>query len=144
MPKCKNYDAYYTGKEPSPRGIGYHAQGEEVGTERIGKNQKVWHVVKFGVKQIHRWMCGQRLESKFLKVNQIIEIEAYNHDIGLLYPNTDPYIETSWCPYFYRIIDSNHIQIIKNELGIELRPMLIRDFVELYKKIHGINKFQKK
>lgn len=137
MPRCKNYDAYYTGNEPSPRGIGYHAQGEELGAERIGKNQTVWHVVEFGPKKTKRWMRGQSLDSRFLKVNQLLHLPAHPLGIGLLHPNMDPYKETSWSCYTYEVVNSNCIRIVQSDLGIKMRPMLTKDFVELYKKVHG-------
>lgn len=138
MPKCKNYDGYYTGKEPSPRGIGYHAQAEEVGAERIGKNCKVWHVVEFGLGKIKRWRLGQSGASKYVYHNQVLEIEAHEPGLGLLHPNTNPYKETSWSPYHFEVVDPTHIKIVENEIDIPIRPMLVLDFVELYKKKYGI------
>jgi hypothetical protein len=142
MPRCKNYDGYYVGKEPSPRGIGYHAQGEAVGTERIGLDQQVWHVVEFGSKKTKRWAKGQTRTSRYVKMGHMLELEARELNIGLLYPNMDPYKSTSWSPYSFEVVDKNHVQIIKNDLGIPLRPMRTSDFVELYKKTHGICKIE--
>ncbi len=138
MPRCKNYDGYYVGKEPSPRGVGYHAQGEEVHTERIGRDQSVWHVVEFGPKQTKRWARGQSLHSKYVTIDQVLELRAREPGIGLLHPGTNPYKTTSWSPYSFEVVDSNHIRVVKNNLGLPLRPVLVRDFVKLYKKIYGI------
>ena len=59
--KCKNVKrsgAYYTGKEPSPKGLGYCARGEKIGTKMTGKNKKMWKVksVKYKNKRVRRWV----------------------------------------------------------------------------------------
>ena len=39
MKKCKNYpNISYTGKENTPKGRGYCAKGEKVGTKKKGKD----------------------------------------------------------------------------------------------------------
>jgi hypothetical protein len=43
MPICKNNpERSYTGKEPSPKGLGYCASGEKEGTIMEGKDGNVW------------------------------------------------------------------------------------------------------
>jgi uncharacterized protein YwqG len=50
MPKCKNDETKsYTGKELSPKGLGYSASGEEVGKVMKGKD-KEYYIVKATVK----------------------------------------------------------------------------------------------
>jgi len=45
MPPCKNSSiGYYTGKEPSPKGLGYCAHSEGVGKRRIGNDGDMWIV----------------------------------------------------------------------------------------------------
>ena len=44
MPRCKNSSGYYTGREPSPKGLGYCAHSEGVGTRRMGNDGNVWIV----------------------------------------------------------------------------------------------------
>ena len=47
MPKCKNDPkSYYTGKEKSPKGLGYCAKKERIGTKKQGKDRKLWIVEK--------------------------------------------------------------------------------------------------
>ena len=47
MPKCKNVPkSYYTGKEKSPKGLGYCAKKERMGTKKQGKDRKLWIVEK--------------------------------------------------------------------------------------------------
>ena len=55
MPTCVNHPkATYKGSEPSPKGLGYCARAENVGTEMKGKDGRVWIVLtnKNGTK---RW-----------------------------------------------------------------------------------------
>ncbi len=45
MPACKNDPKrFYTGKEPSPKGLGYCAHTQSVGTVRTGKDGYKWVV----------------------------------------------------------------------------------------------------
>lgn len=45
MPRCKNSSSgYYTGREPSPKGLGYCAHSSGVGGKRIGNDGNVWIV----------------------------------------------------------------------------------------------------
>lgn len=44
MPSCKNGKGSYKGTEPSPKGRGYCARHEKVGTKKRGKDKKMWQV----------------------------------------------------------------------------------------------------
>ena len=44
MPPCKNSTGYYTGREPSPKGLGYCAHSEGVGARRVGNDGWTWIV----------------------------------------------------------------------------------------------------
>ena len=47
MPKCKNdKTTLYTGKEKSPKGLGYSAKKVPIGTKKQGKDKKMWIVKK--------------------------------------------------------------------------------------------------
>jgi hypothetical protein len=47
MPKCKNIKTKsYTGTEPSPKGLGYCASGENVGVKKKGRDKCMWIVKK--------------------------------------------------------------------------------------------------
>jgi hypothetical protein len=51
MPFCKNNPKRtYTGKEPSPKGLGYCASGEKEGTIKKGKDGNTW------IKEKGRWI----------------------------------------------------------------------------------------
>lgn len=127
MPKCQNGDFYYTGKEPSPRGLGFHASPHQVNDERIGKNGKVWHVVKFG-SGIKRWQEGQAPTSKYVSVGQLLKMKQIpNLGIGIAI-DQEVYREESWCCYHYKKINDHHVKVIKNDLGIPLQPVLVEDF----------------
>lgn len=56
MPSCKNDSKrFYTGNEPSPKGKGYCAHAEKIGTVKIGANGELW-IVKSTSTGIKRWM----------------------------------------------------------------------------------------
>ena len=58
MPSCKNGVGSYTGKEPSPKGRGYCARHEKIGTKKRGRDKKMWVVksVKLASgKRSRRW-----------------------------------------------------------------------------------------
>lgn len=56
--RCKNIPrngkaAYYTGEEPSPKGNGYCARYEKVGTRKRGTDGRTWQVKT--VNGVKRW-----------------------------------------------------------------------------------------
>lgn len=53
MPSCKNGHGSYSGTEPSPKGRGYCAKHEKVGTRKLGRDKKMWIVRK--TKTCKRW-----------------------------------------------------------------------------------------
>lgn len=55
MPKCRNDNSkYYKGSEPSPKGKGWCAHAEKVGTKKRGNDKNVWIVKKIG--KTKRWV----------------------------------------------------------------------------------------
>jgi uncharacterized protein YwqG len=55
MPKCLNDEKkYYKGNEPSPKGLGYSASGEEVDEEMIGKDGNMWIIIQ--TKTCKKWV----------------------------------------------------------------------------------------
>lgn len=64
MPQCKNdFKRYFTGKEPSPKGLGYCAHTEKVGKRRKGKNNKMWVVKSYKTKtgkSLKRWVLAAK------------------------------------------------------------------------------------
>ena len=55
MPKCKNdKNTVYTGKEKSPKGLGYSAKTESIGTKKKGKDNKIW-IVKKNINGVKLW-----------------------------------------------------------------------------------------
>ena len=67
MPSCVNAcNAYYKGTEPSPKGRGYCARGECVGTKKRGKDKKMWIVKAYKVKgkKVKRWVHVSSLPKK--------------------------------------------------------------------------------
>ena len=51
--KCHNCDKTYNGRENTPLGKGYHAEGQETGDEMFGKNRKKYVVIE--TKNGKRW-----------------------------------------------------------------------------------------
>jgi len=61
--RCKNCEGkYYKGNEPSPKGRGYCASAESVGTTKRGLDGKVWVVKPYG-KNGKRWMHSKKSSS---------------------------------------------------------------------------------
>lgn len=137
MPKCVNYDAYYLGKEKSPKGKGYHAAPLPLGTEQIGLDNHVWHVVEFGSKRTKRWKKGMSNTTSYVYPGLRLELPAMDPGMGLMHPGMNPYKRSSWCSYTFRVIHENCIEIMENELGLAILPMKVEDFINLYKKVHG-------
>ena len=56
MPICKNDSkATYKGDEPSPKGLGYCAHAEKLGTKKKGLDKNIW-IVKHNVNNIKQWI----------------------------------------------------------------------------------------
>ena len=62
--QCKN-DAKrsYTGKEPSPKGLGWCAHKMPLGTRKRGKDKKMWVVVKVSG-NVRRWQRAVNAEKR--------------------------------------------------------------------------------
>jgi hypothetical protein len=70
MPKCKNdEESSYTGKEPSPKGKGYSAKKEKIGTKKRGRDGNIW-IVKKRVNGIKSW-------ARFSTKKKIIKKKGY-------------------------------------------------------------------
>lgn len=87
MPKCKNDPKRsYTGKEPSPKGLGYCAHAEKAGTTKKGKDGNMWTIMKTKTGS-QRWVkkpAGkipvkeQKLDcSKFVRYEKRIEKHGF-------------------------------------------------------------------
>ena len=60
--KCHNSNRNYTGKENTPLGKGYHAEGEKLGSEMTGKDKKKYVVVN--TKSGKRWQLKKTSQRK--------------------------------------------------------------------------------
>lgn len=75
MPKCLNDEKkYYKGTEPSPKGLGYSASGEEVDEEMIGKDGFNWIVIQ--TKTCKKWVKVQAKSEETSKVNNDVKPEV--------------------------------------------------------------------
>ena len=68
MLPCKNDPiSSYKGTEPSPKGLGYCAHAEKVGTKKKGRNGKIW-IVKLIAGKTKRWIPYKDVVNKKDKV----------------------------------------------------------------------------
>lgn len=78
MPNCKNDpNANYKGNEPSPKGLGYCAHGEKIGTIKKGNDGNKWIITETQT-NIKRWI-------KFIQNKKNSKIKGkkyYVHDNG--------------------------------------------------------------
>ena len=72
MPACKNGNGFYTGKEPSPKGLGYCAKSEKVGIRKRGRNKNMWvvKVIKCKSKKYKRWVPVKTKVTKIVKTQK--------------------------------------------------------------------------
>jgi len=76
MPYCINYPKRtYTGKEPSPKGLGFCASGEKEGTEMKGKDKNMW------VKIILTKKAGCENIVKYVKTKKMRRGRAYKTEL---------------------------------------------------------------
>lgn len=81
MPFCiKDPKSTYKGSEPSPKGLGYCAHAEKVGTKMKGKDGNIWIIKSIGT-NIKRWV---KISNKSDKVKQVQRKgkKYYIHDNG--------------------------------------------------------------
>jgi hypothetical protein len=88
MPKCINDKLKnYTGKEPSPKGLGYCSSSEEVGKIMIGKDGANWIVTQ--TKTCKKWLKvnnkTKKKKEKFIDLNNLDE-DCYTYSY---IPNVD-------------------------------------------------------
>ena len=148
MPTCKNNPKKnYTGKEPSPKGLGYCASGEKEGTEMKGNDGDTW-VVKRGrwVKQefddfllfekLYRWWrqlaMGNFIIIKKDGTSQLIksraktfEAQVTDLEIKWLEYTNDPNVEAIlWSAQSSDIIEEFTQYIVKHETKEKLKYMM--------------------
>jgi len=82
MPKCINdITKSFKGDEPSPKGLGYSASSEEIGTVMAGKDGNNWRVIQ--TKNCKRWVkinTGNNIKKKRIDFDNLDEncyIDAY-------------------------------------------------------------------
>ena len=62
--KCLNDPSKeYTGTEPSPKGLGYCAHAEEIGSIRVGNDENVWKVIETS-KKTKMWVIQSKYFTK--------------------------------------------------------------------------------
>lgn len=119
MPLCRNGKGFYRGTEPSPKGRGYCARHEKIGTKKRGRDKKMWIVrsVKLTTgKRSRRWVrvTSNKPKVKKLKGGRVksFYIQVPGYDLRKIdVPNPkDPvettlqvYADVGGCPEFRRI-----------------------------------------
>jgi hypothetical protein len=111
MPKCINdLNKSYIGNEPSPKGLGFCAHAEKIGTIKKGKDGNMW-IIKKTNNLIHRW----------IKITDKIISEKKTNDKQ----NPDNKLD---CTKFVEYIDPRTKHTIK---GLELKKGFINQIFEL-------------
>mgnify|MGYP001294218843 CR=1 FL=1 len=149
MPECKNdKKRKYKGTEPSPKGLGYCAHAEKIGTKKKGRDKNTWIVIenKNGIK---RWVKFNpetkyitKKASKDKKVSKktnhtwkeikplkIIKKESkYEFSLEMFFDltvippkNINKYIYKN--PIFKKIIDKIMPEIISNQINFFMIPL---------------------
>ena len=156
MPECKNDPkANYKGNEPSPKGLGYCAHSEKLGTIKKGKDGNKWIISKTQL-NIKRWnklnqtkktskinskktykINSKKTSKKNSKINSKKTSKKTSKIKGKKY-----YVHDNWGRPFEVIINKNIVHVYKitnHELNIY--DKLIKTFNNV-KKVH-IGKFDK-
>ena len=72
MPKCiKDETKSYKGDEPSPKGLGYCAHSEDIGTIKTGRDGNEWIISKTS-KNVKRWIKYDKKDSKTMDSSKIL------------------------------------------------------------------------
>ena len=79
MPKCKNDDnRSYKGDEPSPKGLGFCAHTEQVGSTKKGRDGNIW-IVSTTKNNTKRWIRYKSLTDKgYNKVSKNYALDHIN------------------------------------------------------------------
>jgi hypothetical protein len=124
MPNCKNNSKKtYTGKEPSPKGLGYCASGEKEGTEMKGKDGNMW------IKKNTKWIKKNSKDNYYKKLFD----KLYKWWIPLSLGNII---------IIYEVSSAKGVQDIKNKLvksNMKTRKAQSKDLIEKWLEL-GTNK----
>jgi hypothetical protein len=108
MPKCTNDSTKsYTGKEPSPKGLGICASAEEVGKVMVGKDGANWIVKQ--TKTCKKWVKSESIPKLKPQPSPLLIIES----IPLLNPESTPLLKPESNPLLET--ESIHEKKYKNE-----------------------------
>jgi hypothetical protein len=118
---CKNTNKKtYTGKENTPLGRGYHAEGEKINKKMKGKDGHMYKVIK--IKNGKRWLKINKLKSPTKKTKRgDMDPEA----IKILQNNLDSSKDT--CEYINKSIGSRDYTLRKEHLE-EMRTLVDKKF----------------
>jgi hypothetical protein len=122
MPICRNdKNKSYKGTEPSPKGLGWCAHNEKIGTIKKGKNNKMW-IVKKVSSGSKRWIKHSGSNKKYISTDNDEKID---------------------CKKFRTYIKKENSLFgkkIKKIMGIEVKHRHIRKFISFNKFSNDITK----
>jgi hypothetical protein len=129
MPECiKDSKKYYSGDEPSPKGLGLCAHSEEVGTIKDGLDGNKWIIVKT-LKNIKRWTKynNEKVnQEKIVKNNELIKSDCLKFVI---------YEKEYQNGFFIKSIKYDQIIGLEDKKGYIRKFITYNDFEKIYTKI---------
>lgn len=111
--KCKNdLNSTYTGKEPSPKGLGYSSKKERIGTKKRGKDGNMW-IVKKRIDGVKLWT---RFSSKKVTKKKIIKkYKMRGGNIATIRTNTEAFCNGIGLDWF---LNDNETLLTEGRPGI--------------------------
>jgi hypothetical protein len=122
MPKCINdLQSYYTGNEHSPKGLGFCAHTEKIGTIKKGKDGNIW-IVKKNKSGSHRWIKKNNdkviLEKSNKKFDNKFDCSKFVH-----------YVKTEKKLFGTSFFKLEYKKIKHSIMGLELKKGFINKFI---------------
>lgn len=129
MPRCRNDSSRrYKGNEPSPKGNGWCAHAEEIGTMRLGMDGQVWTVRSFVTKSskslVKRWVVSD-FSKEFKKAENKMKAMLSKSIVSFTYLAAN--YETAKIEYDPKIdewnIKENEIEFLVDHIGKHMGVM---------------------
>lgn len=121
MPRCLNDPKRnYTGKEPSPKGLGYCAHNEKKGIIRLGKDGNAW-IVSESDKKIKKWTIHSKNLFLPLQIIKTPEKVIKSNDKRLLHLKKSEQVN------FLKFINNKSLVNDLKDIGVTLFYILFSD-----------------
>lgn len=129
MPKCINVPSRtYKGTEPSPKGLGYCAHSEKIGTKKKGLDGNIWEI-KRNKKGINRWIkVNSNKKKETILLNTFISkyilpiIKNWDYDTTFDNISKNDIIEINYDEKRRYIVEKNLSKNNKVDLVIRFEP----------------------